>query len=200
MTPDITQTPFFRILPAQIERVPRTKDRFDAALFFIQTASSISKKDEGTHPHRRRHATYCYAAALTNLCSTEDSFKLDAEDLGLADGWRQSHEHDSFSTEPLIGVLRELRNFSVHFEFLEHLRRPFSAEWGGEVRDLGEPTYFAPIEWRELCRLRNFREGRTSVTEEMLDWFDRQVGIWPAGPLLAEASRRYAEVYATFLG
>jgi hypothetical protein len=199
MTPDIAQTPLFRKLPAQIDKVARTKDRFDAALFFIQTASTVSSEDEATHPHRRRQATYCYSAALTNLCSTEDSFNLDAEDLGLADQWQASRERDSFRTEPLIGVLRELRNYTVHFQFLEHHRRPFFAEWGGEVRDLGEPTYLAPIEWCELSRLRNFQEERTSVTEETLDWFNRQVAIWPAGFLLAEASSRYAEVYTAFL-
>jgi hypothetical protein len=139
--------------------------------------------------------------------TTNDPLHRDLKDLGVGEQWIISEERKEIYTDPLLAVLFELRNYEVHIELRTGKVKNFHSLFAYETRpedepediELGDKVFISKIDFDSLSQLRNVRTRRSTVTPEMIEWFNRQADIWPASYLLGIARERYASYLAKYL-
>jgi len=207
MWPDIEKVPLVEEIPAEIKKLSRTAERFTASRFFSSYSPFEWNIVQVDSSEKLQVKSWLNWASIVTLSAVGDSLHRDLEEFGLADKWRASEERRNVYAHPLLAVLFELRNYEVHFEFREGEVRNFRPLVGygakpnvePQEKDLGDEFFFSPIDFTSLSRLRNIQSGRSSVTVEMVDWFNRQASTWPAAYLIGVARQVYAEHVARFL-
>lgn len=152
--------------PARVESLPRTLDRFRATSVFFDVkfpfflAGSLSA------------LRWVSWGALAALASIPEVLERELEEIGLADTWRASVIREAIRRDPLLAILRELRNYETHLAFIE--RRRSSTLPIAELAHEPEihSSYFAPVSFSQLAELRNIRDGRSPVTQETVEHFN----------------------------
>lgn len=152
--------------PDRVESLPHTLDRFRAAAVFFDVkfpfflAGSLSA------------LRWVSWGALAALASIPEVLERELEVIGLADHWRVSRTREAIRRDPLLAVLRELRNYETHLAFVD--RRRSSPLLPGELAHEPElsASYFAPLSFSQLAELRNIRDGRSPVTQETVAHFN----------------------------
>lgn len=209
MWPDIEKVPLVEELPPEIGAMSRTAERFAASRFFAghtPFAWDVVEVDGQTKLQIKSWLIWASIVALPGA-AVNDPLYRDLEALGLVDKWVCSEERRNLYADPLLAVLFELRNYEVHFEIRTGEWRNFRPLLGygakpevePQEKDLGDKVFISPIDFPSLSQLRNVQTGRSKVTTEMVDWFNRQSATWPAAYLIGVARERYAIYVAHFL-
>ena len=152
--------------PSRLASLPRTLDRFRATSVFFDVkfpsflAGSISA------------LRWVSWGALAALASIPEVLERELEEKDIADSWRNSVARQAIRNDPLLAILRELRNYETHIAFVE--RRASSSLPVAEIAQ--EPkirsSYFAPVSFAQLAELRNIREGRSPVSQDTVVYFN----------------------------
>jgi len=206
MWSDIEKVYLVEQIPVEIEGLQRTLEKLEASRF-VAGHDPFYAGMVVESGWRRKVWSWFTWASLVAFAAIEDSLKLDLEGLGVFDRWWVWQEKHDVYQEPLIAVLMELRNYEVHLEFREVKVRDLQALLGSEAkpgeepqkRDFGESVFIAEVDYISLSRLRNIQSGKSPVTAEMVDWFNRQASTWPAAYLIGRARESYTGYIAQFL-
>ncbi len=209
MWPDIEKVSLFENLPAAVQRLSRTVERFAASRFFAghwPIDWGIYKVGDSKKLQILSWLNWASILALPGAV-TGDPLHRDLTEIALGNEWLESQEKRDICEDPLLAVLFELRNYEVHIELRTGKIGNFSskvmsdAKTNGEPKevDFGDTTFISPIDFGSLSQLRNIQSGRSPVTAEMVNWFNRQAIIWPAAYLIGTARERYVEYIAHFL-
>lgn len=209
MWPDIEKVPLVEELPTEINILSRTVERFAASRFFAGHTPFEWEEVEIDSRTRLRMKSWLIWASIVALpgLAVNDPLYHDLEALGLANQWIDSEERRELYADPLLAVLFELRNYEVHVDLRTGEWKNFRAHVGYGVRpelepkeeDFGVRVFVSSIDFLSLSRLRNVRTGRSNVTLEMVNWFNRQAETWPAAYLIGAARERYATYVSRFL-
>jgi hypothetical protein len=207
MWPDIEKMCLVEKVPAEVKGLPRTLQKFEASRFFAGHNPFFADMMQIESAWKQKVRSWLIWASLVAFAAVKDSLKLDLKELDLFDRWQGSQEKHDVHNEPLIAILMEWRNYEVHFESREAEVKDFQALLGFGARpgeepqekELGERVFIAEVDFTSLSRLRNIRSGRSPVTAEMVDWFNRQASTWPAVYLIGRARESYTEYIARFL-
>lgn len=209
MWPDIRKASLLEDIPSVMEKLPRTAERLKASHFFAAHTPSewrMAQVDSDYQLQVKSWLNWASIVALPNP-SMDDPLDRDFESIGLAEEWRKSEERRKLYEDPLIAVLLELRNYEVHFELRKGDVRNFRPLYGMEARpneepkeiDLGERFFIASIDYKSLSQTINIKSGKSKVTSEMIEWFNRQTSTWPAAYIIGQARERYTVFIAEFL-
>lgn len=153
--------------PNRVDLLPLTLDRFRATAVFFDVklpfflAGSLSA------------LRWVSWGALTALASIPEVLERELATLGLIEEWRASAYPAAIRKDPLLVVMRELRNYETHLSFLE--RREKSPLPSHQLaHDPGiRASYFAPISFETLSELKNIRERRSHVTQQTVLMFNQ---------------------------
>jgi len=199
MWPDIEKVKLSEKIPDAVLRLPRTMERFEASRFF---AGHVLTSLESRKLQTKSWLNWASIVALPSA-AVDNPLHLDFAEISLGDEWLRSQERIELYADPLLVVLFELRNYEVHFEFRTGKIGNFRTivESGAEQKeyDFGDAVFISAIDFISLSRLKNIQSGRSSITVEMVNWFNRQAEIWPAAYLIGVARERYARYIARFL-
>lgn len=207
MWSDIDRVYLVEETPTEISSLPRTLEKLKASRYFAGYSPSEWHIVQVDKDEKIQIKSWLLWASIVALSSVGDSLLIDLEEIGLTHKWRSSEERKSVYKNPLLAVLLELRNYEVHIEFRPGELRNFSA-WLAhdanpnketEQKDMGDAFFFSPIDYQSLSRLRNLQSGRSNVTAEMTEWFNRQTSAWPAAYLIGIARELYTKYIANFI-
>jgi hypothetical protein len=208
MWTDINKVYLFDDYPTSFSKLPRTVERFDASRLFAGNTPFEFEPSKANFAYKLKMRSWFNWAAIVALpsISVDDPLHRDLIDLGVGDQWVSSPEREALSSDPLLAVLFELRNYEVHVEFRPSEVKKFQAQFGSERQGNSEKNFvdrdaifIAPIDFISLSKLRNVKSGRSKITEDMVDWFNRQARTWPASYLIGVARERYAKYISKYL-
>lgn len=103
-------------------------------------------------------------ASLAALSSVPEVLQLELEESGFGKDWQNSPERVQLLNEPLFSILKELRNYETHIEFLAREKRGIDTHMRG--------YHFSPVNFSDLERLRNIASGKSGVSAESVDDFN----------------------------
>ena len=158
--------------------LPLSGERAGAVLFFARLME-VHARESATST-----AIRYFRAALGEFKSIFDLLPSDLKDLGLSQQWSRSPLKTELDALPLISVLKKVRNFAVHSARVRGYGREFRVtvlgDGGDAIQDI--PSIFVESLERNLL-------GRDigDISDDSLDWFNRQASFWPAHLLLQEA-------------
>jgi hypothetical protein len=207
MWPDIEKVSIIEDLPAELGKLPKTLERFDASRFFGGHTPSSWKIVEVDIEWRRKVMSWLCWASIAAFSSIRDTLWFELSAIGLENAWHNSNERSRALKDPLIAVVLELRNYQVHFEFQDVDIKDFSTLVGyarqpekePERFELGEHAFISKIDFTQLAKTRNIQQGISSVTKNHVAWFNRQAATWPSAYLIGEARHRFAGFMAEFI-
>lgn len=142
-------------------QLPKVRDRFQAASMFFDVKLPAHLVIQGLTDRAHRWTSW---GSLAAVASVPEVAELELAELGLASGWRASPEYNLLIKDPLFAVLKELRNYETHIEFLG--REKSSA--GIHMRGF----HFAEVRFADLEKLRNVASRRSHVTEDIVNEFN----------------------------
>lgn len=208
MWPDIKKMNLFDETPEILKKLPRTSERFNALYYFATHTPhewSIIHVDRNRQLQIKSWLNWAALVAFPNP-SCDDPLQKDLEYMGLAERWEKSEEKQNLYADPLIAVILELRNYEVHFELRTGIMKEFQVFYGSTSRldgakkiVINDEVFIAQIDYKLISRTRNIVSGKSAVSAEMVNWFNHQISIWPAGMLLLEAKGRFCFFVAEFL-
>lgn len=153
-------------------------ERASAALFFARLIDS----------HARGAAVdvarWYFRAAVSEFRSIFDLLPADLKTDGFLQQWDHSSFKKDLDAHPLVSILKKVRNFAVHSVHIRGFGKDFSVTILGDGPERQEaiPSIFIePLDRQVLGR------EIKDVSEKDLDWFNRQVAMWPAHLLIQEA-------------
>ena len=209
MWPDVEKVNLIEEIPAAVKRLPRTMERFAASRFFAGHTPFEWEMVEVENSTKLQIKSWLNWASIVALpaAAVGDPLHRDLAEIGLGDNWLASEERRDLYADPLLAVLFELRNYEVHIELRTGEMKSFRAIIGYCAKpdvapkelDSGDCVFISPIDFTSLSLLRNVQSGRSKLTAEMVDWFNRQASTWPAAYLIGTARERYAVYIARFL-
>ena len=119
--------------------------------------------------------------------------------LGFGDQWRSSTERLSIQTDPLLAILKELRNYETHLTFAGR-RRHTEVDLRTVVSPMDHRSFFfSPISFCQFSELRNIRQGRSPVTQTVVDDFNNLALTHTVEAIVDLALDRLSATLATFL-
>lgn len=209
MWPDIDKVNLAEEIPVVVKRLKRTMERFSASRFFAGHTPFEWEMVDVENSQKLQIKSWLNWASIVALPAATDNDPVhrDLAEIGLGEIWLKSQERRDLYTDPLLAVLFELRNYEVHIELRRAEMKNFHAIVEYDTKPDSEPkeldfegrVYISPIDFVSLSRLRNVQSGRSTVTVEMVDWFNRQADTWPAAYLIGTARERYTAYIAKFL-
>lgn len=154
--------------PDNVGELPRTLDRFrTCAVFFdlkfppFLVASIDARK-------------WISWASIAALMSIREVIEIDLEEHGFLKLWKDSTEHREIQENRVLLVLKELRNFEVHFEFQPRMSHA-QVDRSSVIEHIDHDSFFfTPIDWEDLSKLRNIKSGKSQITKEIVEEFNEQ--------------------------
>ena len=153
--------------PSRVANLPRTLDRFRATCVYFDIkfppflAGSLDAQK------------WISWGALSALASIPEVFKREIEELGFVEDWKVAPERIAIRDNHLISVLKELRNFETHLEFQGRRR---ASDMNSDLLALPpkhKSFFFNEISFTEMSQLNNIKSGRSKVTEQSVNDFNR---------------------------
>lgn len=157
-------------LPKEIEQalqtLPSTTIRLTAALHF--SLGIAHKMDDESAAYRRREAYM--RAALAEFVSVEDVLE-----------WE--HPNDPYriwlSSNPLLHIMRELRNLNIHLPTSQLSTRTISVRWGDNGDPFDMPIYvIEDLTADKFSQLKNARFYTPEQITQLIDWFNAFHAEW----------------------
>lgn len=153
--------------PERVKAFPNTLDRFRAASVFFDVKLPYFLAG---HLDAQKWISW---GSLSAVASIPEVFEREIEVLGFLALWRSSPERDKIHNDPLLATLKELRNYETHLTFLARRRAP-DPTVGSNISPLKHRSFFfGEISFLQLSELKNIREGRSPVTQAVVDEFNK---------------------------
>ena len=161
----------FNLLPISFDRVKATK-------YFCSKIQELTSLNDDVH------AKWYFRAALGEFKSAIDSIGADIKQLNGSNTWKGSSCENEMYNQVLIKILTRVRNFTVHSSRI-------TGDFKNYFIERIEGTNSNIEEWRSLFidhldKKQNVK-GISGVTQEELDWFNRQSEKWPANLIIHSA-------------
>jgi hypothetical protein len=172
--------------------LPHSGDRVRGCLYFAQQLAAASSRQQ------LAIARWNLRAALTEFRSIFDLLPYDFRRLSLERTWRQSSHKLAMDADPVVAILRKVRDFAVHSVVLRGEPKTFKvlSSRGGANSDL----YGLVIEPLDRAKLsRGSRDELSDFDDAALETFNEQASTWPADLLLQLAVFSASEYVASFL-
>lgn len=201
--PQIDRVALIETIPKEMHLLPRTLDRFEGSRYFLASAPSIEK--EGINNWTQKTILWHAWAAIASLPSPSksDVIAKDITEINQLEKWNHSNVRKNIYQDPLVSTFLELRNYNVHFKITNMENRNFNSiivrDGNQEEIDFGISLFIQAVDFDELRKTRNIQSGLSNITEQMVNWFNRQSQKWPIHYLLGEARERYMAYLATFV-
>lgn len=164
----------------------KIETRFKCVLSFLTTS-----------PNNRdlEHQAAFYRAALSELVSIEDLIGIELERLGHA-GISSLKIHKT--NDPLIILLKELRNYELHIGTNKISQESHPVMWGNGEDWEAPPSknwsfdFIDNLSWSEFSQLHNIKRIEdTSDLEKAFDVFDFQQKHWGIAEMIYRGSLAY---------
>lgn len=169
-------------------------ERARAALYFARFVGT--KSFDGN----LEHARWYLRAALSEFQSIFDLLDADFKLLGLSASWKRSEQLSQLKKDPIVGVLRKVRDFAVHSKVIVSEQKTFLVvpfnETVDEVVDL-PAVVIAPLNRSSLKAARG-KDELSFFSDEGLAVFNQYANTWPADMLIHIAVYRVSEFLVTF--
>lgn len=199
MWPDLLGVPLFKTDYPLVDKLPRVRERLNASLFFIQEAGHhMATMNDPTNKRSGAFTWLCWSSMVA-LSAAREAIAEDLLPFKLKFAFNRSQEEKDIRRDPVIAVLNELRNYSIHFDFQPIEEKSFTARWNDEEIDFGKYPYFEPIDWPTFRQLFNVRQKDAVVTKDMVEWFNRQSAKWPTINMIAVGGDRLAQILSRFI-
>lgn len=181
--------------------LPRTLERARACTRFL---CHLGDTDDQMHcaadeilPMREAYLR----AALAEFVSIEDILPRDLATTGAPDNPFKFWE----LTDPLVHIVRELRNFEIHLQAKGLISDTRTCWWGNtqrpeEMRPFENTLWtLTPLTIEEFLELRNARQYDPRDLSRLLDWFNESQAVWGIEELVYQALLRVcAEIVRRF--
>ncbi|MDA8433182.1 MAG: hypothetical protein M0Z60_09505 [Nitrospiraceae bacterium] len=134
-------------------------------------------------------ATWHFRSALSEFKSIFDVLAYDLRKLQLDKIWQSSQVSQNLEKDVLIKVLKKTRDLAIHTAYIKGDKRRFCftvLDGSGERYRSDERIFIDPIN-RYHCKRDGSGKKSTSLTNEEIEWFDRQTHFWPAHLIIEEA-------------
>jgi hypothetical protein len=174
-------------LESPLSLLPQTLARARGAIRFASRTKSAEEEGLDVQESYLR-------AALGEYASMEDALPRDMRQAGITG--RPFRVRDS--ANPLLHMIRELRNLEIHLRSSRMANSKTSAQY----EDLDTPGtwkqlevtawWIEPITIQEFMRLDNARHYRANDITRMLDWFNDGQKLWGVGELIRRATNAFA--------
>lgn len=176
---------------ATLSKLPRTRKRvLKQAIYMI---NSINLADD-------IQIAETYATAAIHFIGTiKDMVKQDLLDLNIFNEWNISKEQKLVTEDPLLKVLRVIRNYDVHYRTLEYelfdgMMYHIVGENIAQTED--NSLFFEEFTWEEYEKMR---PKKKELTPEHLEWFNNQTRYWSVKYICYEAINRYCKYINSFI-
>lgn len=169
--------------------LPLSGERASAALFFARLVDF----------HARGGSTdvarWYFRAAVSEFRSIFDLLPADLKARGLSHQWERSPFRTKLDEHPLVAILNKVRNFAVHSAHV----RGFGKDFSVTILD-GDSERQEDIPGIYIEQLRRQTLGRDKeMSDEALDWFNRQINMWPSHLIVQEAVYQSSVLIHNFL-
>jgi hypothetical protein len=174
--------------------LPEVRDRLLNALYFCGRIESDTEN--------RLRGGYL-RAALAELVSVEDTlYRLQRRNELRGEVRRLNH-----SSNPLLHIVRELRNLEIHLRSSTLDSEKRELLWG----HVDKPEDATPVSWtiwwlddldlQAFEELNNFKRYDRAAFAKALAWFDQAQRQWGISELVLRAIKEYArELYESYVG
>lgn len=159
--------------------LPSTLDRIDAVNYHCESVESYCYRKDF------RKAKWHFRGALSEFKSIFDVVRLDIKNIEMKNIWnKDNHFFRNIANSTLINILKKTRNFAVHTAHMNGEIGKFnfvSIDINGEKRMSEDSIFINPIDQNSSYELNKI------VTNEEIEWFNRQIKFWPAHLIIKEA-------------
>ena len=170
--------------------LPKAGDRVSAALFFArQCAQTAEAQNEEL-------ARWYYRATLSEFKSILDVLCSDMREYGVDKIWNRSQFKKQIKNNPLIKVLKKARDLSVHTVKLSGDHKSINVTF---IDEKGERPKTIWCVFVNPIKKEMDKQLSTIITDEEVEWFNRQAQKWPAHLLVKEAIYQSSQPLAGFL-
>lgn len=179
--------------PERVQALPMTLDRFRATCVFFDV------KFPPFLIGQLNAKAWVSWGALSALASIPEVFERELTALGLRDKWIGSPERAELRADTLLAILRELRNYETHLEFLSR-KHPNDVDVEKVISPVHHRSFFfSPLSFAQISELRNIREGRSLITQAAVDEFNRVAETHTVEGVVDIALDRLSLMISTFL-
>lgn len=170
-------------------------ERARAALFFSRHVGS--KSFDGN----LELARWYLRAALSEFRSIFDLLGTDFKALNLAAQWKSSPHRTQIEADPIVAVLRKVRDFAIHSRIIAGEQKTFrvvSLQGVESVASDLPAIVIEPLD-RQVLKVRRGKDELNQFSDDDLLVFNQQASAWPADLLVQIAIYRASEYLAAFL-
>lgn len=175
--------------------LPLAGDRARAALYFARFVGSES------FDGNLELARWYLRAALSEFRSIFDLVNADFKSKGIAAQWKRSQQMAFIETDPIIAVLRKVRDFATHSANIVGEPKTFkvisSQNTESDSSDM-PAIVFEPLDREKLATDRN-KDELSNFEDSVLSDFNEQARRWPADLLIQIAVYRTSQPIAAFI-
>lgn len=170
-------------------------ERARAALYFARFVGT--KSFDGN----LEHARWYLRAALSEFQSIFDLLGADFKSLGLAALWKRSPHRSNLESDPIVAVLRKVRDFAVHSKVIVGEQKTFRVASSGDTDGVASDLPAVVIEPlnRSSLKANRGKDELSHFDDESLSVFNQHASAWPADLLVHIAVYRTSEYLAAFL-
>ncbi len=161
--------------------LPESFDRLRSCLYFCEETQKYSTLEDDSK------AIWYFRAAMSAFQSTLDTIDGDVKaELGK-NLWCESDQRREMYREPLVKILSKIRNFAVHSARVSGIAREYHV-----TRIDGEGSRVVDVRSifiDSLSKKTNIKDI-SSVSNDEVQWFNRQSETWPADLLIRKGIYR----------
>lgn len=171
--------------------LPRAGERARASLYFARILGS--KSFDGEFEVARRYLR----ASLSEFRSIFDLINVDLKAEGLKSKWDKSLQLGYLNAEPIVSVLRKVRDFAIHLETIRGSEKIFKVSGPNLESPVSEMSTIViePLSKSNPEMARNISHFST----ETIETFNEIVKRWPADLVIQAAVYRASQPLAMFL-
>ena len=175
--------------------LPHAGERARAALYFSRHVSS-QRPDENIELAR-----WYLRAALSEFRSLFDLLEADFKEQGLAALWKQSQQRRCIESDPLVTILRKVRDFAIHSSIVKGEPTTFKVVSLTDHDSLEQDIPAIVFETLDRGTLTGQRgkDELSNFSDEALSIFNEHARRWPSDLLVQIVIYRTSEYLASFL-
>ncbi len=169
------------------------RESFDRARASVYFADLCSKESNNKNENKSR---WYYRASLSEFKSIFDVLPTDFKNIGLAKIWKRSEFKNTLDSNVLITVLSKARDLAIHSASLKGNHKNIVWQYMNENEPI--PIEHYSLFFNEINR-EMLNDKASYITQEQLNWFNKQSKEWPAYLLVREAIYQSSYPVANFL-
>lgn len=180
---------------ASFDLLPLAGERARAALHFSGIVGSKS------YDGNLELARWYLRAALSEFRSIFDLLNTDLKSFGLTTQWKRSPQRTLLEADPIVSVLRKVRDFAIHSALIVGEAKTFkvvSSQQSAVAASDMPAIIIEPLDRVALASSRG-KDELSQIDENALSVFNEHARRWPADMLVHIAVYRTSQPLAMFL-